>query len=580
FSHPISSATIVRDALTKFSDQLSTKDEQSLPGAICVDWLPLTPNQHESPIIAWLYGAFDNLTDQREKNAVDNVIKSITKALFEKDLLALVQVDHGTDDELFNIVRNAAEDHKLTKRKSQEIEVFRLVINTPMPDTSEKTQRHFTGDTFHGPFLNGTTQTPFRFPQDYLKDTLILDGANLNKQVSHIDKGQMKYFIALSLNHTVVEEQVFLEKIDSDFTVLHVKISKPVDTKSDTDKSNSTNTFKFTITSMERNQSHVPTEVEPRDLTSSEVFAQITRTVFDSLMRRSKACENEDNRKLRMEALSLSLRWNLDINYEDEDYQTDPDLLSYIFRQAVRFDRVKVVESIMKSGDFQVNECIDFKELPKQKPNFILKKISKQVIKRKYFKPFVKRVNTLLDKKNDVSKNQNQRKDNNKDGVDEESISTIQGLFLYALTSNKFEMSKIFFAEIEHPTAAALVAVGVFDKQLKGLRVPEWQAKLQIYIDFYKKMSHDIINQLHSTTKEGTYEMLVQKLPAWNSKNLIDIAVNTANGDFISQTACDLLNYRIWKFGCASKAEWKELHKGGKEQFGLLDFKKWIKVLL
>ncbi|CAL1539595.1 unnamed protein product, partial [Lymnaea stagnalis] len=117
-------------------------------------------------------------------------------------------------------------------------------------------------------------------------------------------------------------------------------------------------------------------------------------------------------------------------------------------------------------------------------------------------------------------------------------------LFITSILQSKLELSLVFWTNVRHPIAAALIAYGIFKAMKSSGNKEDKMLKENMVI--YRKLSIEAIFKAFITDKKSTFEILSQKIPEWGNLSCTDIALVTGNKKFLSKIPTIELRSHIW----------------------------------
>ncbi|XP_059169306.1 transient receptor potential cation channel subfamily M member 5-like [Physella acuta] len=120
-------------------------------------------------------------------------------------------------------------------------------------------------------------------------------------------------------------------------------------------------------------------------------------------------------------------------------------------------------------------------------------------------------------------------------------------LFIWAVLTNNFELSKLFLKHSNESSIAACLFASAVLTKCASEAVNQGQAKIQQSAEAYKQLSIDLLQQCYSSDPEKTHDILCMVRPEWGNTSCMFVAARSENKLFIADQACQDLITKVWE---------------------------------
>lgn len=143
-------------------------------------------------------------------------------------------------------------------------------------------------------------------------------------------------------------------------------------------------------------------------------------------------------------------------------------------------------------------------------------------------------------------------------------------LIIFAVLFNRHKLAKILWKRTEDPIAVALICSLIYKNLLRFCQENYLKSQIEKNLKDFANAAIGVLDTSFQENDPRSYSVLTQKYPDWNDCNLLELAYNAKNLDFIAHPCCQkILTKRL--FGSIQIID---------TDSGFFDMPAWVKVVL
>jgi hypothetical protein len=119
-------------------------------------------------------------------------------------------------------------------------------------------------------------------------------------------------------------------------------------------------------------------------------------------------------------------------------------------------------------------------------------------------------------------------------------------LFLWAILTNRIEMSKVILSQMETRICAALIASKIFKSYLHFALDNESKDVLRSQAHQFEEYANEFLKSCYNYDEEKACEIAIRRVNLFGGVTCLQVAVDADDKNFIGQPCCDQLLNNIW----------------------------------